>query len=383
MAGALDGILVVALEQAVAAPYCTSRLAQGGARVIKVERPEGDFARGYDRAVGGASSYFVWLNAGKESLALNLKDAADLALLERILARADVFVQNFAPGAVDRLGLGPARLDAINPRLITCAITGYGTSGPYAEMKAYDLLIQAESALCAVTGGPEAPSRVGVSVVDIGTGMQAYAAILAALIARGRDGRGRRIDMSMFDCTAEWMAVPLLQTRYGGKAPARVGVAHPTIAPYGAFGAQDGRQVVISIQNEREWVRFADRFLGAGIAADPRFADGVARVANRPALDAMVAQAFARFDIDTLAAELARIDVAFGRLRTVEEALDHPVLAWAPVDVDGRDFAVPRPGSGMPAAWRGHVPAIDEHGPALRAEFADWSLPRPPGRGSI
>ncbi len=180
--GALDGIVVIALEQAVAAPYCTSRLAQAGARVIKIERPEGDFARGYDRAVGGLSSYFVWLNAGKESIALNLKDAGDLALLERMLARADVFVQNFAPGAVERLGLGPARLEQISPRLITCAITGYGTSGPYAEMKAYDLLIQAESALCAVTGGPEAPSRVGVSVVDIGTGMQAYAAILNALI---------------------------------------------------------------------------------------------------------------------------------------------------------------------------------------------------------
>jgi crotonobetainyl-CoA:carnitine CoA-transferase CaiB-like acyl-CoA transferase len=367
---ALDGMLVVALEQAVAAPYCTSRLAQAGARVIKIERPEGDFARGYDKAVGGQSSYFVWLNAGKESIALNLKEPDDLALLERMLARADVFVQNFAPGAVERLGLSPARLAQLNPRLITCAITGYGTAGDYAGMKAYDLLIQAESALCAVTGGPEAPSRVGVSVVDIGTGMQAYAAILNALIARGRDGRGRRIDMSMFDCTAEWMAVPLLQTRYGGKAPGRVGVAHPTIAPYGAFRARDGREVVISIQNEREWVRFADRFLGAGIATDPRFANGVARVTNRPVLDALVAEAFARLDIATLAAELARIDVAFGRLRTVEEALEHPVLAWAPVDTaDGR-FEVPRPGTGMPENWRGHVPAIDEHGRAIRAEFA-------------
>lgn len=368
--GALDGLLVIALEQAVAAPYCTSRLAQGGARVVKIERPEGDFARGYDKAVGGQSSYFVWLNAGKESIALNLKDPGDLALLERMLARADVFVQNFAPGAVERLGLGPERLDTINPRLITCAITGYGTSGPYAGMKAYDLLIQAESALCAVTGGPEAPSRVGVSVVDIGTGMQAYAAILDALIARGRDGRGRRIDLSMFDCTAEWMAVPLLQTRYGGKAPARVGVAHPTIAPYGAFRSRDGRDVVISIQNEREWVRFADRFLGEGIATDPRFCNGVARVANRPDLDALVAQAFAQVDIDTLAAELARIDVAFGRLRTVEEALEHPVLAWAPVDTADGTFEVPRPGSFMPGNWRGHVPAIDEHGGPLRTEFA-------------
>lgn len=367
--GALDGLLVVALEQAVAAPYCTSRLAQGGARVIKIERPEGDFARGYDRAVGGQSSYFVWLNAGKESIALNLKDAADLALLERMLARADVFVQNFAPGAVDRLGFDAAQLERLNPRLITCAITGYGTSGPYAGMKAYDLLIQAESALCAVTGGPEAPSRVGISVVDIGTGMQAYAAILDALIARGRDGRGRRIDLSMFDCTAEWMAVPLLQTRYGGSAPRRVGVAHPTIAPYGAFRARDGRQVVISIQNEREWVRFADRFLGAGVATDPRFDHGVARVANRTVLDGLVAEAFAQYDIATLAAELAGIDVAFGRLRSVEETLDHPVLAWAPIDTPEGRFEVPRPGSFMPEDWRGHVPAIDEHGQALRREF--------------
>src|SRR5579875_3662815 len=243
----LDGLLVVALEQAVAAPYCSSRLADAGARVIKVERPEGDFARGYDRAARGQSSYFVWLNRGKESLALDIKDEADRALLHRILARADVFLQNLAPGAAARAGFDPAELVRRWPRLVACSITGYGESGPYRDMKAYDLLIQAETGLANLTGPPEAPGRVGVSVSDIAAGLNAYAAILEALYARERTGKGALLSLSLFDATAEWMAVPLLHYEYGGKAPERMGLKHPSIAPYGAFAAADGKEIVISI----------------------------------------------------------------------------------------------------------------------------------------
>src|SRR5690348_15261470 len=220
MTAPLAGLLVVALEQAVAAPLCTCRLADAGARVIKVERPEGDFARGYDKAARGQSSYFVWLNRGKESLALDIKEAADKALLERIIAKADVFVQNLAPGAAARAGFDPAALRRRHPRLVTCSISGYGESGPYRDMKAYDLLIQAETGLAEITGPPEAAGRVGVSVSDIAAGLNAYAAILEALLARGRSGEGAELSVSLFDATAEWMAVPLIHQDYGGKAPA-------------------------------------------------------------------------------------------------------------------------------------------------------------------
>src|SRR5919199_5072025 len=278
--GALDGILVVALEQAVAAPLCTCRLADAGARVIKIERPEGDFARGYDRAARGQSSYFVWLNRGKESLVLDIKQAADKALLERILQRADVFVQNLAPGAAARAGFDPDELRRRHERLVTCSISGYGESGPYRDMKAYDLLIQAETGLASVTGPPEAPGRVGVSVSDIAAGLNAYAMVLEALLQRERTGEGASLAVSLFDATAEWMAVPLLHFDYGGKAPSRVGLAHPSIAPYGAFAASDGKEIVVSIQNEREWVRFCAEILRAPeLAADPRFSDNNKRVA--------------------------------------------------------------------------------------------------------
>ncbi|MDP6787060.1 MAG: CoA transferase, partial [Rhodospirillales bacterium] len=251
----LKGLLVIAVEQAVAAPYCSSRLADAGARVIKVERPEGDFARGYDRVVHGESAYFVWLNRGKESIALDLKDAADRALLARMVGRADVFIQNLAPGAAGRLGFASDALRARHPALVTCDISGYGEEGPYAEMKAYDLLVQAESGLASVTGRPEGPGRVGVSVSDVGAGMYAQAAILEALIERGRTGSGKGIQVSLFDAMADWMTVPLLHQVYGGKAPARVGLAHPSIAPYGVYAAADG-EVVIAIQNQREWRNF-------------------------------------------------------------------------------------------------------------------------------
>ncbi len=247
----LSGLLVVSLEQAVAAPMCTCRLADAGARVIKIERPEGDFARGYDNLVHGESAYFVWLNRGKESVVLDLARVDDRALLEAMLAKADVFVQNLKPGAVGRLGFGFERLRRDYPRLIACSVSGYGETGPYAQRKAYDLLIQAEAGLASVTGGPEAPARVGVSVVDVAAGMNAYEAILEALIARGRTGEGATLSVSMFDAIADWMTVPLLQHE-GGKTPARVGLAHPTIAPYGVFKTRDGADILISIQSDRE-----------------------------------------------------------------------------------------------------------------------------------
>ncbi|MBV9522301.1 MAG: CoA transferase, partial [Alphaproteobacteria bacterium] len=315
MAAPLEGITVVALEQAVAAPLCTCRLADAGARVIKIERPEGDFARDYDRVARGQSSYFIWLNRGKESLTLDIKVPADKQLLERILMRADVFVQNLAPGAAARAGFDPGTLRRRHPRLVVCSISGYGESGPYREMKAYDLLIQAETGLADITGPPEAPGRVGVSVSDIAAGLNAYAAILEALIRRTRTGEGAAIAISLFDATAEWMAVPLLHHDYAGKAPPRTGINHPSIAPYGVFVASDGKALVISIQNEREWVRFCSAILGRPeFASDPRFSNNGRRLANRAVLDELIQQEFARQDRVALGARLKEAGIAFGNL---------------------------------------------------------------------
>jgi formyl-CoA transferase len=277
----LAGLLVVSLEQAVAVPMCTCRLADAGARVIKIERPEGDFARGYDNLVHGESAYFVWLNRGKESVVLDLLQTADKALFEAMLSKADVFVQNLKPGAVARLGFGLDRLRREYPRLITCSVSGYGESGPYAQRKAYDLLIQAEAGLASITGGPEAPARVGVSVVDIAAGMNAYEAILEALLTRARSGQGADISISMFDAMADWMTVPLLQHE-GGRTPRRVGLAHPSFAPYGVFKSRDGVDILISIQSDREWRVLAKDVLGdEALAADPDFATNVERVKRR------------------------------------------------------------------------------------------------------
>ncbi len=369
----LEGLLVVALEQAVAAPLCSARLADAGARVIKIEREEGDFARFYDRVALGQSSYFVWLNRGKQSIVLDIKREDDRALLHRMLARADVFLQNLAPGAAARAGFDPAALQARHRRLVVCSITGYGESGPYRDMKAYDLLIQAETGLASLTGPPEAPGRVGVSVSDIAAGLNAYAAILEALYARERSGSGAVLSVSLFDATAEWMAVPLLHHDFGGRAPTRQGLRHPSIAPYGAFVAADGKEIVIAIQNEREWSRFCAEILGdAALATDPRFADNPRRVANRAVLDAIVAGIFARAPREALGRRLAAAGIAFGNLNDVADFSRHPQLRRLAVPTPKGEITVPAP----PALFAerapsGGVPAIGEHSAEIRREFAE------------
>ncbi len=372
MSKPLEGLLIVSLEQAVAAPYCASRLADAGARVIKVERPEGDFARGYDRVAKGQSAYFVWLNRGKESIALNFKDAGDKALLTALIARADIFIQNLAPGAAARAGFGSAELRARHPRLITIDISGYGEDGPYAKMKAYDLLVQAETGLAAVTGRPEGPGRVGVSVCDIGAGMYAYMAALEALIERGITGKGRGIAVSLFDALADWMNVPYLYQVYGGQAPARVGLNHPSIAPYGVYAAGDGGEVVISIQNEREWVRLcAEVFQRPDMASDPRFADNPVRVTNRPALDAEIAAALAPLTRAQLIERLRAADIAYGAVNSIADLAAHPQLRRIAVETAGGTVEViAPPARGGETVTYGPVPALDQHGAAIRREFA-------------
>ncbi len=370
----LDGLLVVTLEQAVAAPTCSVRLADAGARVIKIERPEGDFARGYDRVARGESAYFVWLNRGKESIALDLKQPEHLALARRMIGKADVFIQNLAPGASARLGLDPEALRAEHPRLITCSISGYGEIGPYAEMKAYDLLVQAESGLAAITGRPEGPGRVGVSVCDIAAGMYAHAAVLEALLARERSGEGRAIAVSLFDALADWMTVPLLHHDYGGAAPQRVGLNHPSISPYGAYASRDGREVVISIQNQREWRRLCAEVLEKpDLAEDPRFHDNTARVENRPALNEEIDAVFGRLSFDDLVARLRAAGIAYGAINGVAELSQHPQLRRVTVGSPAGQLEVVAPPARVAgrAADFGPVPALDQQGAALREEFAE------------
>src|SRR5690348_4749116 len=367
----LSGTLVVSLEQAVAAPMCTCRLADAGARVIKVERPEGDFARGYDALVHGESAYFVWLNRGKESVIVDLTKAADRALMEAMIARADVFVQNLKPGAVGKLGFPIARLRRDYPRLIVCSISGFGETGPYAQRKAYDLLIQAESGLASVTGGPEAPARVGVSVVDVAAGLNAYQAILEALIARSRTGQGAALSVSMFDAMAEWMTVPLLQQE-GGQPPRRLGLAHPSIAPYGVFRTRDGVDILISIQNDREWRVLAERVLGdKALAADPAFATNVDRMNRRADTDARVAAVFAAADADSLAERLAGADIAFARVTDMAALGRHPHLRRITVGLPAGSVSYPAPAALQIGESRryGAVPALGAHTQKVRAEF--------------
>jgi len=367
----LDGLLVVSIEQAVAAPTCTCRLADAGARVIKIERPEGDFARYYDKVANGESAYFVWLNRGKESVVLDLGKGADRALLEAILAKADVFVQNLKPGAIAKLGFAVERLRRDHPRLIVASISGYGESGPYAARKAYDLLIQAESGLASVTGGPEAPARVGVSVVDVAAGLNAYQAILEALIARACSGQGAALSVSMFDAMAEWMTVPLLQQE-GGQPPRRLGLAHPSIAPYGVFRTRDGVDILISIQNDREWRVLAEKVLGdKALAADPAFATNMDRVKRRAETDARVAAVFAAADADPLAERLVAADIAFARVTDMAALGHHPHLRRITVGLPSGSVSYPAPAAVEMGESRryGPVPALGAHTEKIRAEF--------------
>jgi itaconate CoA-transferase len=366
----LSGLLVVSLEQAVAAPMCSCRLADAGARVIKIERPEGDFARGYDNLVHGECSYFIWLNRGKESIVLDLAADADKALLAAMIGRADVFVQNLKPGAVGKLGFAVAELRRKHPRLICCSISGFGENGPLARRKAYDMLIQAESGLASITGTTE-PSRVGVSVVDIAAGMNAYEAVLEALIARERTGEGAALSISMFDAMADWMTVPLLQQE-AGAPPRRIGLAHTSISPYGAFRSRDGIDILISIQSDREWRVLAGTVLGdAALAADSNFATNVERVKRRPETDGRVARIFAAQDADALEQKLAAADIAFARVNSPADLAHHPHLRRITVGTPSGPVSYPAPprnGTSEPERY-GAVPALGQHTEKIRAEF--------------
>jgi crotonobetainyl-CoA:carnitine CoA-transferase CaiB-like acyl-CoA transferase len=369
----LAGITVIAVEQAVAAPYASSRLADAGARVIKVERPEGDFARQYDRSVQGQSAYFLWLNRGKESVCVDLKRGCDRELLETLISRADVFIHNLKPNLLADLGYGAASLRAKHPRLIGCEITGFGLNGPFSDLKAYDLIVQGESGLCEITGNDAGPARVGVSVCDISAGMNAHAAILQALFARERSGEGCWIEISLFDSIGDWMNVPLLHYRYGGAAPKRVGVNHATIAPYGAYTSGDGTKIIFCVQNEREWVMFCNIFLQrAELVDDPRFGHNDARVAHRAALDEIIVPVFATMAAEDAMARLKASKLAYGRLNSLEQASSHPHLRSVRQQTPAGDIRLVPPApivneSGSYSFRK--VPELGEHTAAIRKEF--------------
>src|SRR5246500_2041095 len=359
----LEGLIVIAVEQAAAAPVCSSRLADAGAHVIKVERPEGDFARGYDAAAKGQSSYFVWLNRGKDSVVVDLATKEGRAGLEDLIAGADVLIQNLKPGSMDKLGFSLQRLRKDYPALICCPISGYGDDGPYPPRKAYDLLIQAGSGLASITGGPEGASRVGVSIVDIATGATAHAAILEALFARTRTGKGADIRISMFDVMADWLAVPLLNSE-AGNPPLRMGLAHPSIAPYGAFRSNDGKDILISIQSEREWKKLCAEVLDQPeLSRDPRFANMVERVRNRALTDKTVGDIFATLTRDQLLKGLAEADIAFAEVNTMAALSVHPHLRRIDVDTPNGVVAYPAPAAIFVGEERqyGAVPAIGEN----------------------
>ena len=324
----LEGITIISLEQAVAAPFATRQLADLGASVIKIERPDvGDFARGYDETVKGMASHFVWLNRSKESLTLDLKHPQARQIVQQLLEDADVFIQNLAPGATERLGLGPEYLSECYPRLIVCNVSGYGSSGPYRDKKAYDLLVQCETGLVSVTGTPEIPSKVGISIADTAAGMYAFTGILTALYQRERTGRGTVLDISMFEALGEWMGYAAYYTAYGGTPPSRAGASHATIAPYGPFRAGDGKQVNLGLQNEREWQQFCKIVLEQPeMASDPRFDSNARRVANREALHAMIDVMFSQLSIDQVIARLERAQIAYARMNSMQEFWDHPQL---------------------------------------------------------
>ncbi len=372
--GALDGITVVTLEHAIAAPFCTRQLADNGARVIKIERPgTGDFARAYDERVAGLASHFVWTNRSKESLTLDLKHAQAPELLARLIERADVLVQNLAPGAAARLGLSYEALAPAHPRLVVCDVSGYGADGPYRDKKAYDLLIQSESGFLSVTGTPDEVAKAGCSIADIAAGMYAYSGILAALIERGRTGRGKRLDISMLESMVEWMGFPMYYAFDGAAAPPRAGAAHATIYPYGPFPTGDGRTVMLGLQNEREWRVFCAKVLGQpGLADDERFSTTSLRVQHRDALRAIIVARFAQLDAARLVALLEDAQIANARVNDMAGVWAHPQLAargrWTEVGSPAGQLPALLP-PGMADARMDPVPALGEHSEALLAEL--------------
>ncbi len=365
----LEGLTVISLEQAVAAPLCARQLAEQGARVIKIERPgAGDFARGYDQAVMGQSAYFVWLNRGKESLTLDVKKIESKQILAKLIAGADVFIQNLAPGASRRLGLGADELLAKHPRLIVCDISGYGDSGPYAQKKAYDLLIQSEAGILSVTGTGELPAKVGVSMTDIGTGMYAYSAILSALYQRERTGKGQRVEITMFEAMVEWMNHPIMYNHFGSTPIRRSGTDHATVVPYGRFTAGDGKDVMLGIQNEREWVSFCKMVLDQPeLATDPRYDNNTRRNAARAEVIALISAVFATLTAAQVVARLDAAGIANARMNSPEEVWDHPQLKarkrWREVDTpQGRIPALLPPMTSSEYEVRmDKVPVVGEH----------------------
>ncbi|MBQ0928381.1 CaiB/BaiF CoA transferase family protein [Saccharopolyspora endophytica] len=374
----LEGIVVVALEQAVAAPFATRQLADLGARVIKVERAGGDFARDYDTTVNGMASHFVWLNRNKESVVLDLKSDEGRRTMDELLARADVFLQNLAPGAAARLGFGAEELRSRHPRLIVGDLSGYGSDGPYRDKKAYDLLVQCEAGLVSITGGRDEPAKSGISVADIAGGMYAYTGVLTALYERERTGEGSAFEVSLLDALAEWMGFPYYYTVYGGTSPARTGARHAAIAPYGPFRTGGGAQVFLAVQNDREWRKLCEAVLALPeLVEDPRFATNPDRVDNERELTTTIETAFAEFAADEVVARLDRAQIANARMRTVEEFADHPQLAdrnrWHEVDSPVGPLRALQP----PVTLAGRAPRMDripdvgEHTDAVLAELDD------------
>jgi itaconate CoA-transferase len=378
----LDGIVVVALEQAVAAPFATRQLADLGARVIKIERPDtGDFGRAYDETVRGMSASFVWLNRSKESFTLNLKHPRAPEIMSRLIERADVFLQNLAPGAAARLGLSAEALLARFPRLIVCDISGYGDSGPYRDKKAYDLLIQGETGLMSITGTPEVPSKTGNSIADISAGMYAYSGILAALLLRGKTGKGTRVEVSMFEALCEWMTFPLYYAHFGGVPYARSGPNHTAIVPYGPFRAGDGKVVIIGIQNEPEWKVFCERVLKQPeLAGDPRFNSNSRRVANREVLSSMIEAAFAKFQTKDLLELLDATGIANSQMNNLEEVWNHPQLQsrkrWRSVESSVGQIPVLLPPA-MPSGAEPRLDPIPELGAHVDALLTELGYSRP------
>ena len=373
MSGALDGLLVVSVEQAVAAPYCSARLADAGARVLKIERPEGDFARGYDSYVHGWSSYFVWLNRGKQSVALDFKKKEDFDLLQRLIGKADVLIQNLAPGAAQRAGFGSDDMRRKNKRLITVDISGYGDHGPYKDRRAYDLLVQAESGMASITGTEHAPGRIGVSATDVGTGMYAHAGVLEALIAREKSGEGRALSVSLFSAMAEWMTVPLLAKEYSNYDWPRLGLTHPMIAPYGVYPSADKVPLLISIQNDREFTRLCESVLDRpGLDKDPDFATNKARNSRRDETNKIVSDSFGAQSFETLAAKLDAAQIAWARVSSVGDLSAHPQVKRMSFASPKGEVSIPALAASYPGQPQrlGGVPTVGQHTDQVRREFA-------------